>query len=482
MKIWSTYIGVLPIRKIKPNVVALSSYYGKVFVSRASKKADNSTAWVAKKITLMGMDTDSNITNVSPSDSYDNTFKAPYIYSSLSSSFSSFQVRDLTIMLNRKKILETVDDNLLKKLEDNTRVVGIDGGKGVIVVDYNDVFHLYLDGKFTELGDIYTLLDLPVNKAPMDITELRVFRKHIPLGVVLSYYFGLEGMLKLIGVKYTTTDELRYRRKDNEYVVKLADKTYIFNRDDKESSLIIAGLNKFSKILIRLSSEDMEGKDAYFNIISSMKLGPIYIRELDLVKDMFIDSITLSILEEMNEPTTFIGLLLKSNTLLMNFNHPDSQDMYNMRVRGYERMAGLLYSELIQSIRAFRNTNLAGRSKINMGHYAVWSRIVRDNSVKLVEQTNPIQNLKEIEVLTYSGDGGRSTETLNRASRAFHKTDLGVISEATVDSSAVGVNTYLSANPNFSSLRGIIKKDAKLDNGSLYSTSFLMAPGSIYDD
>ncbi len=67
---------------------------------------------------------------------------------------------------------------------------------------------------------------------------------------------------------------------------------------------------------------------------------------MDLIVDMFIDPITKEILTEMKEPTDFIGLLVRSAELLQTDWSPDETDMMHMRIKGYERMAGAVYTEL----------------------------------------------------------------------------------------------------------------------------------------
>ena len=69
-------------------------------------------------------------------------------------------------------------------------------------------------------------------------------------------------------------------------------------------------------------------------------------------------------------------------------------------------------------------------------------------------EINPIKNLKEREAVTYNGVGGRTSRSMTRSTRIYHKNDMGIISESTVDSSDVAINTYMSADPIFDSLRG----------------------------
>jgi hypothetical protein len=63
-------------------------------------------------------------------------------------------------------------------------------------------------------------------------------------------------------------------------------------------------------------------------------------------------------------------------------------------------------------------------------------------------------------------------------SRKYHKNAMGVISEATVDSGEVATITYLTADPNFNSLRGTTRrvKDPVKDPAKMLSTSVMLAP------
>lgn len=71
-----------------------------------------------------------------------------------------------------------------------------------------------------------------------------------------------------------------------------------------------------------------------------------------------------------------------------------------------------------------------------------------------------------------------------RRMRAYQQSDFGVVSEATVDSSAVAINTFFSADPNLTSLRGTTREFDKKADGltSVLSTSACLAPCAINDD
>jgi hypothetical protein len=119
-----------------------------------------------------------------------------------------------------------------------------------------------------------------------------------------------------------------------------------------------------------------------------------------------------------------------------------------------------------------------------MNPLAVWKRITTDPAVKITEDINPIMDLKQQEAVTFNGVGGRSSRTINIASRAYHENDKGVISEATSESSDAGINTYLCSNPSFDSVRGTTfrRTDKELSAPNLLSTSSNLGVAIDTDD
>lgn len=485
---------MLPIRKIAPTEVALTTYYGKNFVTRGKKKANNYIAWLIAKINKAALSNDTYITRVSPGDHFDNNFQSPYIYGALAENFTSITAGDSTLYFDHTTRHHLVEPSLLTKLEVNgTVIVGLTNTKDPIVVDTNNIFHIYspttVDGvnkDWHKIGNIYQLLKLPEIDAPIDYTEVRIFSKTVPVGVVLSYFLGFKNMLQFIKAKYRTVEGRKLKGlTEHEFAIQFKDITFIFSREDERISLIVGGFLAYEKSIKLYEVEVFNHKDVYLNLLANQGLSSLYIRELELTDQMFVDSISKEILESMGMPVTFRGLLVKASEMLMTFHHPDSQDTAHMRIRGYERIAGAVYTELVKSVRAFKNRNIAGKSKIEMSPYAVWTNLMGDQSKKIPEDTNPIQNLKEMEAVTFTGEGGRSKDSLkNKESRAYHPNDVGIISESTVDSSDVGINTFLSQNPNFKNLRGLVNRTEKKDvNASnLLSTSVALAPCSDNDD
>lgn len=472
----------VPLRKIDPTTVALTSYYGKTFVTLSPKKANSSLEWLIKQVNLAALEDHEHIQQVAPANVFDNHFEAPYIYNALADRYKFIKTKDLVLVFDHTEREKLVTAEVLAHHERvGVRLVGMTNKKEPVWVNKDN--HFYTEKE--QLGDIFDVLKLDVTKAPVDFSEVKLFSKPVSLAFVLGYSIGFHNLIKLLGARYRTVEGRQLKEMNkHEYSIGFSGISYIFDRRDREASQILGGFLEYEKLIKRFDVSEFDHKDIYLNLMESKGLGSIYIRELDLVQKLFVDPITKGILEEMKLPTTYNGLLMESNRLLMSYNHPDSQSMDAMRIRGYERIPGAIYKELVTSIRTFRNRNFAGKAKIDLGPYDVWSRIMKDPAIKLVEDINPIQNLKESEIVTYSGEGGRSKDAMNKASRAYHHTDMGIVSEATVDSSDVGINAYLSANPDFTGLRGLpsaVRKDT-LTPSKLISTSALLAPGSMHDD
>lgn len=473
-----------PIRKIAPSIVSLSTYYGKTFIQISPKVVNNSTAWIIKQINLAVVTDNSYITEISLGNVFDNEFKAPFMYNALAAEFESFMVGKHQVFFNHQLRKSKIDPAVLATIEKNSRVFcGISANRKPIVIDNGNRFIEINGDKEQLLGDVFTFLHLDRTSSPVDFSEVRVFSKYVPVGVVLGYYVGFKTLLSALGAEYRIVEPRKNKMLAvGEFPIVFKDKTYVFKSDRRFESLILAGFGDFEKVTKLYDSEMFEHKDVYLNLLMTKGLGALYVRELDMMEHAFVDHISEEILLSMNEPTTFKGLLYRGTELLLTYHHPVSQDRSVMRDRGYERFSGAVYKELTQAIRQFRNKNLIGRSKIDISPYQVWNSILKDNTIKIVEDINPIQNLKESEVITYGGAGGRDKDTMTKPTRSFHESDVGILSESTVDNAGVGTVAYLSANPNIGSVRGLMTDKKVLNPTSMMSTASLVSACSFMDN
>jgi hypothetical protein len=479
--------GDCPIRKVDYNRVALTSYYGKVFINRAKRKAVDYGHWLQCITMEKGLDKlDHDITDIKPANVFDNSLKSPRSYSSLSMSFKSLMCRGYTVTFDRSEVLKTYPVHVLNTFEkDGNLVIGVNASSSYLIMDKEGAVYTTEGDELKLFGTFENFLNILVGTSPVESVDISVFGKDVPIGIVLAYQIGFEKLMNLLKVTPRRVNAgSRLNLEANEYAVAFSDETLIFSRDDRLASLILAGFNEYHRALKLFSVYSFDKRGVYLNLLDTNKLGVRYLREIDLMYTMFIDPITKDLLVEMKEPTTFQGLLFRSCEMLLDDQHPDELDPAYMRIKGYERLSGAVYTELVQAIRVHGGKLGKSNKPIELNPYAVWKRIAEDPSKGQVSEINPIKALKETEAVTYAGTGGRNKRSMTGHTRSYHVNDMGTISESTTDSSDVAINVFTSADPQFTSLRGMSKRyDFKTTGATaLLSTSALLAAGSDRDD
>lgn len=477
--------GDMPIRKLSSSKVALTSYYSKTFVNRSEKQVHNFAGALTNRIAAKGMDpNDSEITNLLLANVFDSYVVVPRIYSVLASRFRSFKMGEYEFFLDHHARIAKYGEAAVTAAERNgLTVMGNVGKSGLIVVDATDTLYVTEGESVKELGKLENMLN--ITKLPMEMVEVKVLNKHLPIGLVLGYSLGLSQVLSIMNLRPRRVPSgERLNLADDEFALRFSDEALVFSRENKLAAMVLSGFNSYENSIRNYPVHLFDKKEIYLNLVEQNRLGARYLREVDMMNDLFVDPITRTILEQMREPTDFVGLLLRSCELLLSDWAPSETDMAYMRNRGYERVAGAVYAELVRSIRMHRSKGQMANSKIEMAPYAVWQLIQQDPAVKLVEESNPIHNLKEKEEITFSGVGGRSGRSMVKRTRVFHPNDMGVISEATKDSGDVAITTFLTADPNLVDLYGTTKRYDPKEDGptSLLSTSALISPCADRDD
>lgn len=482
-------VGDIPIRKINPTRVALTSYYSKLFVNRSSRVTNDYDRWLKKHIIRLATTTEApTVTHLKHAEKDMSEFHLPRIYSALAESYNGFTADGIDFYFDYTEREEyfLTKGIVVSQLEENGMVVTGHKGKVPVLVDPNGHFYLHSDKDgISPIGRITDILDISLLKAPLESVTLSVMNKDIPLGLILAYRKGLTNLLNDLKIDYQTHQRgTRLQLKEDEYTLVFMDEVLVFNRDNYEHVLILSGLKRYQKTLQQFSRWDFDRQDVYFRILDDAGITTNYIREIDTLFASWIDPITRDLLVDAGEPTDFEGLLYRSVELLLTDWSPSEVDGAYMRYKGYERMAGTIYNTLIKTVKVFNARQGRGEQMINLPPFEIWKKIVSDPTVSVVEDSNPIQNLREQEVVTFSGEGGRSGQTMVARTRLFHKNDLGIVSEATVDSGNTGAIFYLTPDANFKNMRGMTRPYNPETDGpaKVFSTTALISASSDTDD
>ena len=479
----------VPIRKTGPRTVALTSYYAKAFVERSERMVVNYPKWLYKQLSIIETDTD-RMKNVKRVDVFNHLVDTPRIHSILSKVYNTFVLDNkYTFNLNVNKLEDIYDKKFVANAnKDGYQLVG-HVGKGAnmhpLVVDKENIFYIKKDKDIEILGDVDAVFGIDNSKAPVEIAELSMFSKNIPLAFILGYSLGLMQLIKRLNAAYRRVPKGgQLNLEPNEYTVRFSDETLVFRKDQYKAAMILGGYNRYHREISKYPVDSFNSSDVYVNILEDNKIRVGFIREIELAMDMFVDPMTRDLLLEMNEPTNLEDLLFRSVELLLTDWHPKENSRKYMRDVGYERIAGALYGELVKSVRRYRSRGVGSDSKIEMNPEALWMSILTDAATIQVEDSNPIRNLKEKEFVTFGGSGGRSNQSMVKRVRSFTDDDLGITSDGGVDSGNVGINVSLTPNANINSLSGIAGNDKldKTNTASMVSTTTLLSPAIDHDD
>lgn len=475
----------LPIRKISSTRVALTSNYGKLFIFRSERKANDPFDYIANFVRNNYINEEGLVTKIIPGGRALNHLTLPNVYHYLSSNFTEIQTTKCHFLLNYNERKNYLDEKVLKEIDSKGLVFcGYLPNKHILVVGMDDVFSDYTSG-MTPVGTIEEILEIDTAKLPKPFTAMKIIGDNIPLGICMAYYLGLNELIAVTGTKFTVLERgKQYKPNRNEVVLRFDDYKLVLEVPNKETELLFNGFLFYKDFIKQHALREFNNKDIYLNMLEFRDASLIHIKELNLLEEMFLDPITVDVLAGMKEPTDYLRLLLRANEMLKDFAYPDVNDPAYSRIRGYDRIPGLMYKALTESVRDFRFKN-GNRSKIELDPYKVWNYITQDSTVKITEDINPILDVKESETLTLSGADGLSKDATPKLMRRFHKNDIGLISEATVDSSDVALNIYMPAYAKIKNVRGMVDmtNTEVLENKSkVYSTSVLLAPMSEYDD
>lgn len=472
----------LPIRKVSDDKVALTSYYSKLSVTKADRKTFNLEAFYHTQLNAKIIDKD--IIHVEYSNRINTELDVATDYHHVASRFKRFELINDKISYhccfdyNERKSLINNDDKRLLELE--ARIGGT-----LFAKDKQNLYFIskvdnmvYSNYQSYQPKPLYEFLSIE-KEPPLEMAEIKVFSNSIPLVFLLGYYKGLSGLLKLLNVRPRKAYRgQRLTLASTEYAIKFADEVWIFDRRDTKASIILSGFNHYKRYIEDYSANQFDNKDTFISILSDTGLTMQVENEFKLMEMLWVDEITKQLLVQMNEPTDFVDLLFRAAELLTIPYSRAEVNMDDMIIAGYQRIAGQIYKQLAGNIKTMMNNrSILAKKRFDMPPTHILQTIMKDPSVSLVDDINPIHNLKEHENITFGGDGGRSRRSMVLRTRTYSKSDLGVISEATVDSADVAVTTFLSANPALTTTLGNSKR---IDTQNASAAEVLSTTSNLY--
>lgn len=479
----------LPIIKNSPTSVLLTSYYGKIFVTKADKKEDVGK-WFAKTL-IKQSNSDNKLKNIIPGSSSRPEMNVPVLYGQICRTIKNFNYGDAEFTFNYGFRHEACDMDIreLEKLEQGMVFIG-KIGNNLLFMDNSNAVYEYNGKEYKNIGDFFGLINLDITDMPIEFASVTLgFNVAMPMVFLLSYYLGLENLLKLLKVKYELYDEgKRIKNTPDMYGVRFKDKTLIIYSDKGVGDIILSGLVPYRKVLKELNFKYLNNRLEFGIVLSTILSGLSsivhYETKIKMLEKLFIDPITISTLRIIKEPENFPGLLIRAAELLTNEKYSHPNDLKNRRIKGYERVAGIVYRELVIALEEYEKKNQFSKTSFEMNEYEILKVISGDSSKVPMDDLNPISFLKQKEDTTLLGLGGRDKDGLTKPTREMHESAIGFLSEATKDSTDVGITAFMSSNPKLDSITGVVKEvtNEELGWGNILSTTAMLSPFGMTDD
>ena len=491
----------LPICKVSATRVTLNSDYNKYLVERNTQVAHSFINYIDRIISKH-----EDIISVSlGSHKYPETL-IPYEYSALSSKYTSISINkkgdnqvNWSLSFEYDRIPEVLDSLQLSK-EYKESILDIQKDTKSTWAGYSpsskEALFFELNGTIIirNLDDDHqvrtTFIDFISDIAEEDgnplseWTDFKLLNTTVPVIVALCYRYGLSHMLNYTKVNYRTYEKgVRFNRKQSDIVIRFEDQTLVIPRAPLTVSLMFAGLNWFD--LKKVQMEQMDTKDIYYDLVGSKGISTHNLKGIDNYFDYFVDPITADVLNQMKEPTTAKDLLIRATQLLATEDHKPAASSTNFRYRSYERINSAIYKVLTRAHSTYVNKAIGATHKFSISDYEIKQLITQDQLMENVDFINPINDIKYEAEYSHSGFGGRqSIDTFMVDDRQFPDDGVGIISEATIDSSKTAYAASMTVDPTMVNLRGMTisqpRKDLKPTQ--VLSPTAILVPGVTQDD
>ena len=486
-----------PIIKTNATTVLLNSYYGKVFLNKANYNYSTSNVgiWFRNYLQFKNNSNhklyDSKISNITYDTLKLPEVNLPLLYSQIARFVMGFEYDSIKFSFNyptRFELTNKYTEEEILKIEDNNTILIGSKGKTLYLLDFANNIIAHNGSKVVKEESLFTFLDIDTYNMPIEYVGISIIKQYIAVAIILGYYLGLTNLLNMLKVKYDKIDgNKRVTTTNDQYTIRFSDCKIVITKDNGISDLILGGLIAYDKITKDYKLSDFDNKEKYrviLHTIVNMDSSIRYVNEIDLLETMFIDPMTKNLLKQLKEPESFPGLLVRGCEMLLNDNYKHPNDITNLVIKGYERICGMIYREIVYALKDYENKSNFSNARIVFDKFAIMNKINEDSTKVPIDDTNPVATIKQKEDLSFLGEGGRKKETMVKSTREIHKSEIGVVSEGSKDSGNVGVTAYMSANPVLDNISGIVSdnKDKKIGWQNILSTTSMLAPFGINDD
>ena len=480
---------LIPIIKTDQDTVQVVSYsYKKIFIRRFGTTTGKSNITCDKLIKTLTKHQYKNI-HIIEGDCTKvcAKYEVPIDYLDLSSIYSKIITPQYTIFFNQDEFRGryTVDDKkgLPFAIKNDTKEILYykDESKGNLALI---VKNMIAEADDTFISD-YNSMSKSVRYT---YSQASILGQKIPLVILCAYSEGLQKTLQKANIEYELIpkDAGRPNYNADEYDIIKFNDGYIKYKLTYASSLLMNGLKACdtdSHSLTEINSKPMYLD--FFDMFGSR----IMADGLDNFYDVFLDPITLDVLEDYKLPTDYIEALLYANSLLADNKFIKHTQVNGRRIRRNELIPGYLYTALSESYQEYTRSMKHGRQvPMSIKQSSVIDKILADNTVSDLSVLTPLGEYEAINTISPKGLSGLNSDrsyTLDK--RTFDDSMLNVFGMSTGFAGNVGINRQATVDANIVNKRGYIRSLEEMPSELSATKTFCMTEaltpyGSTRDD
>jgi hypothetical protein len=474
-----------PLTKIDSNIVQLASNYNKIFVSRTGA---NVTPKLTKLIKCLNEGKYKGVTAYKGNAFGENDKWTTSIeHDELSKVFHKIAIGTTVIQLSIPSSLILVGPT---KMEGEYELLPI-AKSGATIIYYNVLRENVLDSNgniYGSLSDyIIDLISKQDEKFVKEIEEITtgkrfmytnclVMTRKIPTILLAASITtgGLVAVMNQAKIEYTISEKRTSIDKMKQGAIAFSDGYIIYDRYPLSNSLLMEGLSEVDTKVFSIA--DMGDRETYMEIFDILFGKRNIIESIENFRQLFVDPITREVLQNLNQPTDFVSLLLMSNDMLADNRYKPDSSYEEVRIRGFEIVMAYLYRALSDAYGKFRinpEKNPFSIPEDIVIKYLMKSPLVNEHSA-----INTILEAENDRAIKAKGPIGLNVdEAYTIEKRAFHKSMRGVVALSTAASGEVGITRNLTVNTNVIDPRGYIvanKETGTIKGSEMLSPSEMM--------
>ena len=405
----------LPIVKIKPNTVEITTNFNKMTIERTNGKMSRKNLYLLKK--LKEVQENPAIKIVYGSNSIVNSkmeYANDFEYEELADSLSRITTPKYDIIFNRDIIQEDIQIlNIPEDIITDTRTpLGFEmlgeKHKSLVYIENSMIDKYIIESSEIEKTNknmfeflSQDVLNLNMSSLPsigksFIFTNVKFLATTYPILAVVASQNGLSDTLKRYKVEHHFSE--KPIRNNIDYVeVKFKNK-YLYYKDEIKNTLLMNAI-----YLMHTEKYDYEEFDTdqpytdYFMEKLGDSVGIHTVKTLGVNLAVAIDPITRDVLRDMKLPTNVFDLLLYANTLLVGNQYRPLNDLTNYRVRSNELVADILYKIVADAYIKYQKHKMNGRPhNLIIPKNELIKRLLAEPNINDKSTLNPVLEAEQI--------------------------------------------------------------------------------------